>query len=102
MAAKPMETKYIDIPELAETFADQVENFFYDGTTLRIEFCVKRVEQFHADKPATGRRHPVCRLVLPNDAAIDLMNKLQQLAGAMEQKGLVKRGEPKGVQKLDG
>jgi hypothetical protein len=33
---------------------------------------------------------------------IDLRNKLQQLAGAMEQKGLVKRESSKPVKKLDG
>ena len=94
MAAATMETKYVDIPELAETFADHIENFFFDGTTLRIEFCVKRIEQLGKDKPATGRRLPVCRLVLPRDAAIGLINQLQKLGGALEQQGVVKRAAP--------
>ena len=91
MAQGQLETKYVDIPELSETFADHIENFFFDGTTLRIEFCVKRIEQFARDKPATGRRHPVARLVLPRDAAIELINQLQKLGGALEQQGVVKR-----------
>jgi len=96
MAVPQLETKYVDIPELAETFADHIENFFFDGTTLRIEFCVRRIEQFAKDKAATGRRHPVCRLVLPREAAIDLINQLQRLGGALEQQGLVKRQPPPG------
>ena len=99
--AQQLETKYVDIPELAETFADHIENLFFDGATLRVEFCVKRIDQFARDKPATGRRLPVCRLVLPREAAIELINQLQRLGGALEQQGLVKRqpppaaGEPK-------
>ena len=89
--AQQLETKYVDITELAETFADHIENLFFDGATLRVEFCVKRIEQFAPDKPATGRRHPVCRLVLPRDAAIGLINQIQKLGGALEQQGVVKR-----------
>jgi len=94
MAQGQLETKYVDIPELAETFSDHIENFFFDGTTLRIEFCARRIEQFARDKAATGRRVPVCRLVLPRDAAIELINQLQKLGGALEQQGVVKRQPP--------
>ncbi len=101
MAVKPIETKYVDRPEISETFADHVENFFYDGTTLRLEFCVRRFDEIKQPNAPTGRRYPVCRLVLTSDAAINLFNQLQKLVGAMEQKGLVKRDPPPVTPKLN-
>jgi len=101
MATKPIETKYVDMPEISETFADHVENFFYDGTTLRLEFCVRRFEELKPPNAPTGRRYPVCRLVLTNEAAIGLFQKLQKLVGAMVQKGLVKRDQPPVTPKLN-
>jgi len=94
VAVKPIETKYVDRPEISEAFADHFENLFYDGTTLRLEFCVRRFDELKQPEAPTGRRYPVCRLVLSNDAALNLFNQLQKLVGAMEQKGLVKRESP--------
>ena len=101
MAVKPIETEYVDRPEISETFADHVENYIYEGSTLRLEFCVRRIEEIKPPDAPTGRRYPVCRLVLTNDAAIDLFNKLQKLVGAMEQKGLIKRDQPPVTPKLN-
>ena len=66
MATKQIETKYVDMQEISETFADHVENFFYDGTTLRLEFCVRRFEELKPPNAPTGRRYPVCPLGLTN------------------------------------
>ena len=44
MAVKPIETKYVDMPEISETFADHVENFFYDGTTLSDRLREKSIQ----------------------------------------------------------
>ena len=45
------------------------------------------------DQPLTGRRYPACRLVLAPAAAIDLINKMQQTAAALQQAGLVRQAE---------
>jgi len=82
--------RYIDRPDCAETFADSINNLSYDGQSLRIEFGVTRVDEMKPNTPATGRRYPACRLVLPPAAAIDLINKMQQVAAALVQAGLVK------------
>jgi hypothetical protein len=42
--------------------------------------------------PPTGKKYTACRLVLPPLAALDLVNKLQQLVALLEQQGIVKRG----------
>ncbi len=88
---RPMASlRYLDRPDLAETFADSVSGLIFDGQTLRIEFAVTRLDEVKAGAPITGRRYPACRVVLPPAAAIDLINRMQQIAAALTQAGLVK------------
>lgn len=85
--------RYVDNPELAETFVDSINSVFFDGQTLRIEFGITRIDEMKKDQPVTGRRYPACRLVLTPGAAIDLINKMQQTAAALQQAGIVKQAE---------
>lgn len=82
--------RYVDRPDCEETFADSINNVFFDGQTLRIEFGVTRMDEMKKDTALTGRRYPACRLVLPPAAAIELINKMQQTAAALQQAGIVK------------
>jgi hypothetical protein len=82
--------RYLDRPECLETFADSLTGLLFDGQTLRLEFGVSRLDERKPDAPLTGRRYPVCRLVLPPAAAIDLIGKMQQVAAALAQAGVVK------------
>ena len=97
--AKPVEQsrvmfRYVDRPDCMETFADSIVGMLFDGQSLRLEFGVSRLDEKKPDGPLTGRRYPVCRLVLPPAAAMDLINKMQQVATALAQAGLVKPQEP--------
>ena len=87
--------RYVDQPECGETFADSVVSVFFDGQTMRIEFGITRMDEIKQGAPMTGRRYPACRLVLPVNAAIDLINKMQQTGAALQQAGLVKPNPPK-------
>jgi hypothetical protein len=87
--------RYIDIPDCAETFGDSINTVAFDGQTLRIEFGVTRMDEMKPNAPVTGRRYPACRLVLTTAAAVDLINKMQQIGAALQQAGLVK-ANPKG------
>src|SRR3954454_9383195 len=84
--------QYVDRPEVVETFADFVNRIQFDGQTLRFEFCVTRLE----DQPTTsgggptGTRYPACRLVLSTAAAVDLMNKMQQITASLIKAGILK------------
>ena len=60
---------------------------FFDGQTMRIEFGITRMDEMKQGVPLTGRRYPACRLVLPVNAAIDLINKMQQTGAALQQAG---------------
>jgi hypothetical protein len=87
--------RYVDQPECRETFADSVNAVFFDGQTMRIEFGITRMDEMKQGQSLSGRRYPACRLVLPVGAAIDLINKMQQTANALQQAGLVKPTAPK-------
>ncbi len=82
--------RYLDRADMVETFADSVTGLIFDGQTLRIEFGVTRFDDVKANTPITGRRYPACRLVLPPAAAVDLINRMQQIATALTQAGVVK------------
>jgi hypothetical protein len=90
--AKQAQIKYehIDRPEVAEVFADFVQRIQFDGQTLRFEFCVSRLEDQQPGTPASGKRYPACRLVLSAAAAVDLMNKMQQITASLVKAGVLK------------
>ena len=82
--------RYLDRADMEETFADSISGLIFDGQTLRIEFAVTRFDEVKANTPITGRRYPACRLVLPPAAAVDLINRMQQIATALTQAGVVR------------
>ena len=81
----------VDRPEVAETFADAITSLVFDGQSLRIEFGVTRLDEVKAGMPITGRRYTACRLVLPPAAAVDLINRMQQIGTALTQAGVTRQ-----------
>ena len=95
--------RYIDRPDIEETFADSVSGLIFDGQTLSIEFAVTRLDEVKPNTPVTGRRYPASRIVLPPAAAVDLINRMQQIAAVLTQAGVVKAAarpgeEPRGAE----
>ncbi len=86
--------RYVDLPELQETFSDSIASTFFDGQSLRIEFCVNRIDPLVPNTAPTGRRYPSCRLVLTPGAALELMNRMQQISAAMIKAGVLKPTAP--------
>ena len=76
---------YVDIPELSETLANSVYSLFFDGQTLRITFAVNRLNSSQSPNPSTGKRYPVCRLVLTGAGIAELVNQVNQLRAALAQ-----------------
>jgi hypothetical protein len=85
--------RYQDVPELPETFSDSVGRWYFDGATLRIEFLVSRMDQEKSSEGLSGRKLPVCRLVLTPTGALELLYQAQRMAAAFEKAGLVKKVE---------
>lgn len=82
---------YADRPEILETYADTLEKLSIDSQTLRLEFCVTRMNEPQPPKPLTGKKYTSCRLVMPPSGLLDMFNKLNNLISLLEQQGLVKR-----------
>jgi hypothetical protein len=89
--------RFVDQPELAETFADSIAHLSFDGQSLRIEFAVTRMDDVKQGAALTGRRYPACRLVLPPAAAVELINRMQQVANALTQAGVLRHNAPAGT-----
>jgi len=87
--------EYVDRPDLIETFIDNVRHVTFDGATVRVELAVTRFEEASGGAAAVARQYPASRLVLRPDAAVDLFVRLQRLIALMEQRGIVRRDQPK-------
>ncbi len=88
--------RYVDRPDVGETFADSITGLVFDGQTLRIEFGVTRVDEVKPDAPITGRRYPTSRIVLSPGAAVELINRMQQIGAALTQAGVAKAASGRG------
>ena len=90
--------RYQDLPELSETFADSIGGWSFDGSTLRLEFLVSRLDPMKPGDPATGRAVPVCRLVLTAAGAVELIKACGQVTAALTQAGVLRpSGEAPGA-----
>ncbi|HEY2228663.1 MAG TPA: hypothetical protein VGI22_13175 [Xanthobacteraceae bacterium] len=95
MADEPQRPKfrYQDRTELDETFADSIGGWSFDGSTLRIEFLVSRLDPLKSGEGATGRAVPVCRLVLTTSGAVELIKSCGQITTALTQAGVLRQAE---------
>jgi hypothetical protein len=85
--------RYQDMPNLTETFADSIGGWSFDGSTLRLELLVSRLDALKPGDPATGRAVPVCRLVLTTAAAVELIRASGQITSALVQAGVLRQNE---------
>ncbi len=90
MKIPPEQVQEVDRPELNETFVDSLALSTFDGAAARLTFCVTRMQEPQAGKPAQFKRYPICRMVLTPDAVVELYNRLNQMMGALQKLGLVK------------
>ena len=85
-----MPLRYVELPDLPETFADSVHTMVWDGQTLRVEFCVTRYpDAASASTAAEAKRYPACRLVLTSPGVAALYNRLQQTVTALAEAGVI-------------
>jgi len=93
-AAQTATIRYVDRPEMAEIFADSVNHVYFDGQSLRLEFGITRLDDVKPNTPVTGRRYPAQRMVLTPIAAVELINRMQQVGAALAQAGVLKANPP--------
>jgi hypothetical protein len=87
--------RYQDMPELRETFADGIGGWTFDGSTLRVEFLVSRLDQVKQGETPSGRSIPACRLVLTTAAAVELIRTASQVTAALTQAGVLRQTDGK-------
>lgn len=85
---------YVDLPEPSETFADSIHSMLFDSQTLRITFTVSRIDTPQPRNPSTGKRYPVCRLVLTGAGIVELVNQVNQLGAALAQARAPAQADP--------
>jgi hypothetical protein len=86
---------YVNRPDVNEVFVDAVHSLIFDGQTFRLEFVVNRMnEPKPGDKVPTGRQYTCARIVFTPRGGLDLANKLNNMLGAMEKQGMIKKNEP--------
>jgi hypothetical protein len=95
IATQSATIRYVDRLDCTETFADSINGVYFDGQSLRIEFGITRLDEVKPNTPVTGRRLPVQRMVLTPVAAVELINRMQQVAAALQQAGVLKASAPK-------
>jgi hypothetical protein len=86
--------RYVDLPEVSETFADSLGLSTFDGQSVRIELCVTRLDEPNPPKSPTARKYPACRLVLTPQVAVDLFKQLNGFIEIMKKEGLIKTVPP--------
>src|SRR5258708_35272089 len=79
--------------EAAESCADSIGGWSFDGSTLRIEFLVSRLDPLKSGEGATGRAVPVCRLGLTTAAAGELIKSCGQITTALTQAGVLRQAD---------
>lgn len=85
----PEEVKYIERPDVRETFVDSLESVMYDGSSLRMEFVVHRFGPPQSNRSANKTKMTAVRLVIPLRGAIGLTSQLNALMGILEQQGAI-------------
>ncbi len=92
-AQRPAPTiRHFDRPRLPKLSLHSITGLIFDGQSLRIEFGVTRLDEVKPNTAITGRRYAACRIVLPPAAAVDLINRMQQIGAALTQAGVAKPG----------
>jgi hypothetical protein len=87
MASTP--PTHFDRPEIAEVLADRVASLVFDGSLVRIEFAVTRYEPTSEGEAVKGWSYTSARLVLTRQGAIDLLQNMHRLQGALLKRGLI-------------
>ena len=92
MAENPPTKKLPVVPhhEVREIYADQVGFLICDGSTLKIDFEVVRMNESASSVPPEKERHVVARLALSMNGAMDLINQISRLAEQMAKSGLIR------------
>jgi hypothetical protein len=81
---------YLDRPEVSETFVDSLEKITFDGTSIRVELTVNRLDSPQSPGISTGRKVTACRLVTSPSGLLSIAGALNNLIANLQQQGILK------------
>lgn len=91
---KQTKIEYVDVPAIAETYADTVRGMMFDGQSVRMELCVTRMNEPAKDSTeVTGKRQTACRVVLPLSAALELSTQLGRMMSTLAKRGAERKAK---------
>ncbi len=85
------QVRYVDLPDVLETFVDSVKSVSFDGDSARIELCVTRMDPLKSKGKPTARRYPVCRLAMTPESFLSLANQFHTIVKTLEENGVVEK-----------
>ena len=96
---KQTKIEYVDVPAIAETYADTVRGMMFDGQSVRMELCVTRMNEPNKDSSEiTGKRQTACRVVLPLSAALELSTQLGRMMSTLAKRGAERKAKQEKAQ----
>jgi len=93
MKIQEEQVRYVDLPDVLETFVDSVKSVTFDGETARIELCVTRMDPPKTTDKPTARRYQVSRLAMTPEAFLSLANQFQTIVKTLEETGVIQRNQ---------
>src|SRR5262249_2250070 len=81
---------YVDRPEVSETFVDSLEKISFDGTSIRVELTVNRLDSPQSAGVSTGRKVTACRLITSPSGLLSIAGALNNLIASLQQQGILK------------
>ncbi len=82
--------KYIDRPDVSETFSDSLGLCHFRDNVALVEFCVTRIDEPNPPNPPAGRKYPVARVLLTPETIVDLFRFTQGMMAFMQKEGIIK------------
>lgn len=85
--------KYIDRPDLLETYVDSVGMCTMYNNVYRMEFTATLLDEVPKDHkgPPRGRKYPAVRMAMSIPTLVDLYNNLNNVMGILAQQGQISR-----------
>jgi hypothetical protein len=77
-------------------FCSKLRALFFNDVFNDLTNAMKSVDEVKPDAQTTARRYPASRIVLSPGAAVELINRMQQIGAALIQAGLAKTASARG------
>jgi hypothetical protein len=81
---------YVDRPEVSEIFVDSLEKIRFDGSSIRMELTINRLDNPQPSGAAVGRKVTACRLITSPAGLLSIAGALNNLIANLQQQGILK------------